>query len=129
MQHLSHVIFYVDDVVKSVEFFEKAFGLVRDFIDDTQVYAQIKTGATALAFAKKGFITSNIADEFTWFSADQNPGMQISFSSSNVKMAYQQALENGCKEVAYLQEKPWGQTVGYVKTPDGILVELASVME
>ena len=51
MNFLSHIIFYVDDVAKTMAFYEKAFGLERAFIDPSGHYGQLETGTAALSFA------------------------------------------------------------------------------
>jgi hypothetical protein len=48
---LGYVIQYVEDVVKTVEFYERAFGLKRLFIPKSNDYAEMETGPTKLAFA------------------------------------------------------------------------------
>ncbi|WP_244142179.1 VOC family protein [aff. Roholtiella sp. LEGE 12411] len=48
-----YTIIWVDDVVKTVEFYEKAFGLVRRTLRDMDqfIWAEIETGDTVLAFS------------------------------------------------------------------------------
>ena len=41
MNKLGTIIFYVEDVPKTIEFFEKAFGLTRLFVDPTGHYGQL----------------------------------------------------------------------------------------
>jgi len=45
-----YTIVYVPDVLASVEFFERAFGLKRRFVHESG-YGEMETGATALASA------------------------------------------------------------------------------
>ena len=47
---LGYVIIYVSDLEATVVFYEKAFGIARRFIHESG-YAEMDTGATALAFA------------------------------------------------------------------------------
>src|SRR5829696_8630409 len=42
----------------------------------------------------------------------------------DVRAAYSSALAAGSMEVAEPRTKPWGQTVAYVRDPDGVLVEI-----
>ena len=48
-----YTLIWVDDVVKTVEFYEKAFGLVRRTLQDKgqSIWAEIETGNTTLAFS------------------------------------------------------------------------------
>ena len=68
MIKFAYTIFYVNDVTKTIEFYEKAFGFTRKFIADTNDYGELITGNTTLSFASielgnknltKGFIESN----------------------------------------------------------------------
>lgn len=55
---LGYVILYVPDVPGSVSFYEKAFGLVRRFTHESGQYAEMNTGATALAFASEDMVST-----------------------------------------------------------------------
>lgn len=48
---LGYVILYVANVPATVDFYEKAFGLQHRFLHESGQYAEMETGATALAFA------------------------------------------------------------------------------
>ena len=48
---LGYTLVYVADVAATVDFYERAFGLARRFVHDSGSYAEMETGATALAFA------------------------------------------------------------------------------
>ncbi|MCH9631142.1 MAG: hypothetical protein S4CHLAM37_11600 [Chlamydiia bacterium] len=127
---LGHVILYVSDVVKTVEFYEKAFGLERSFIDPTNMYAQMDTGTTALGFAKEDLASSNIKLEYHKNRVDSSPsGFEVSFAADDVSAAFEKALANGCIKVASPEKKPWGQEVAYVRDLNGVLVEMASEMD
>lgn len=39
---------------------------------------------------------------------------------------FQRAVENGAVAVCEPEEKEWGQKVGYVRDPDGIVVRMGS---
>ena len=39
---------------------------------------------------------------------------------------FQRAVENGAVAVSAPEEKEWGQKVGYVRDPDGIVVRMGS---
>ena len=47
---LGYVIVYVADVAATVAFYERAFSLKRRFVHESGQYAEMETGATALAF-------------------------------------------------------------------------------
>ncbi|MCH9614142.1 MAG: hypothetical protein SP1CHLAM54_11540 [Chlamydiia bacterium] len=127
MVKLGHIIYYVKDVEETVAFFEKAFGLKRQFIDPTGVYAQMQTGETALGFAAIELAKKNLRAGFQPVTPEGLPfGSEISFRSDDLAVSLQTALEAGCTLVESIEEKFWGETVCYVRTPQGILVELAA---
>ncbi len=58
---------------------------------------------------------------------DQPPaGCEIVFTTPDVAAAYDKALKSGATDVSAPQQKPWGQTVAYIRDPNGLLIELAS---
>ena len=128
MNVLGNVIFYVKDVTKTVEFFEKAFGIQRAFIDPTGHYAQMDTGTTALGFASLELASQNLAKKFREISLKELPGCEISFTTADVYGSLNHAVLAGAELVASPEAKPWGQTIAYVRDFNGILVEIASEM-
>jgi uncharacterized glyoxalase superfamily protein PhnB len=56
------------------------------------------------------------------------PGCEISFTAKDVHKSLNHAVKAGAELVSSPEEKPWGQTVAYVKDANGILVEIASDM-
>jgi len=59
-------------------------------------------------------------------SSDKPLGMEIAFVTPDVPAAHEQALRHGATELAAPAARPWGQTVSYVRCPDGTLVELCT---
>ena len=55
-----YAILYVDDVEKTLEFYERAFGLARQMLDDEKRYGELASGATRLAFAANKFVRNLI---------------------------------------------------------------------
>ena len=121
-----YTIFYVPDVLASVEFFEKAFGLKRRFVHESG-YGEMDTGATALAFATHDLGASNLPGGYVKASqSDQPLGMEIALVAENVAEAHANAIAQGAISIKEPVVKPWGQTVSYVRCPDGTLVEICS---
>jgi lactoylglutathione lyase len=122
-----YAIVYVGDVPASLAFFEQAFGLSRRFLHESGAYGELNTGATTLAFAAHTLGTANLPEGY--IAADTSPkplGMEIGLVTPNVATAHTTAVAAGAKEIAPPKIKPWGQTVSYVRCPDGTLVELCS---
>ena len=55
-----YTIFYVDDVEKTIEFYEKAFGFTRKFITPEGDYGELIAGETTIAFASFELGDSNL---------------------------------------------------------------------
>jgi catechol 2,3-dioxygenase-like lactoylglutathione lyase family enzyme len=124
---LGYAIIYVPDVLASVEFFEKAFRLKRRFDHESGDYGELDTGATALAFATHELGASNLPGGYVKANQSDIPlGMEIALVTDNVADAHARAIEAGAVSIKAPLVKPWGQTVSYVRCPDGTLVEICS---
>jgi lactoylglutathione lyase len=125
----AYTIIYVPDVAASLSFFESAFGMTRKFLHESNMYGELNTGETTLAFAahEMGEINYSVGHVAAHTSV-QPLGIEIAFVTNDVGAAHTKALAAGAKELAAPTEKPWGQTVSYVRCPDGSLVELCSPM-
>ncbi len=129
MVKFSYTILYVPDVTQAVAFYEQAFGLKRRFIHESNQYAEMETGGTALSFAANELALSNLPEGFQENSRSVLPaGIEIGFVVENVPAAFAKAVEAGAMAVVEPKVKPWGQTVAYVRDLDGILVEICSAM-
>lgn len=124
-----YTIAYVPDVAASLVFFETAFGFSRRFLHESGTYGELETGATTLAFADHALGSMNFPEGHV--AADTSPrplGIEIALVTDDVAAAHTAALAAGARELAPPKQKPWGQTVSYVRCPDGVLVELCSPM-
>ena len=52
--------------------------------------------------------------------------MTIAFVTENIKEAHEKAVAAGATSLQEPSLKPWGQTVSYLRCPDGTLVELCT---
>jgi lactoylglutathione lyase len=124
---LGYTIVYVADVEASVDFFERAFGLVRRFIVPGGGYGELETGATALAFARHDVARESVGRDYLAAADSPKPlGLEIGLVTDDVAAAVDRAVAAGAELVNEPKTKPWGQTVAYVRAPDGSLVELCS---
>ena len=126
---LGYVLLYVSDVAATLTFYEAAFGLQRRFLHETGTYGELETGGTRL-----GFVANTLAEAngvaFQRASPDgPAPAFEVGLTTEDVPAAYQRALDAGATEVLPPTEKPWGQTVAYVRDGNGFLVELCTPME
>ncbi|MEL6640859.1 MAG: VOC family protein [Pseudomonadota bacterium] len=124
--NLGYTIIYVADVPQTVTFYETAFGLSRRFVHESQLYAEMETGQTALAFA------GNEAAEMNGLAVVPNTpqttaaAWEICFVTETVDADYDRAVSAGCTPISPPTSKPWGQTVSYVRDLNGCIVEIAS---
>lgn len=123
---LGYVIIYVPTVLQSVEFYEKAFGLTRKFVHEGGDYAELATGDTALAFASESLRATNGVETLDNRSSVKPAGVEIALVTDDVKVAYDRAVSAGASPYKKPEQKPWGQTVGYVRDLNGFLVEICS---
>jgi lactoylglutathione lyase len=124
---LGYTIVYVPDVAASLTFFEQAFGLPRRFLHESGTYGELDTGATTLSFAAHALGDMNFAGGHVHADQSAQPlGFEIALVTDDVQGAHLKAIHAGAKEMAAPLLKPWGQTVSYVRCPDGILVELCT---
>ena len=126
-----YVILYVHDVAAELVFYEKAFGLAKRFYhdDNGQAYGEMETGATRLAFASIALAESHLKQMVVAASPGKTPiGVEIALTTSDVAGWYQRALNAGASSVSEPATKPWGQTVAYIRDPQGHLVEICTPM-
>ena len=88
-------IIYVSDVPKTLEFYEGAFGLQTGFLHESQLYGELETGETTLAFAANEMaklnglsVRANRADETA-------AGYEIALVTENPKSAFERAVNAG----------------------------------
>src|SRR5271154_6736715 len=111
----SHAIFYVKNIAKIIEFYERAFGISAKFVHETGLYAELDTGGTALAFADETLGKENLPDGYLPSDVAQKPSAcEIVFTVVDVDKAYEEAIAAGAVALVPPKHKPWGQRVGYV---------------
>ena len=120
-----YAILYVKDVEKTVTFYESAFGLKRKFVHESG-YGEMDTGETKLAFASVDLATSNGVSFVQANPEGPSPAVEVAFVTDDVQAAFAIAVNAGAVLVAAPKQKPWGQTVGYVRDLNGFLVEICS---
>jgi uncharacterized glyoxalase superfamily protein PhnB len=123
----AYTVIFVEDVLQTVEFYEKAFDLQRALV--TPNFAQMQTGAVTLAFGANANERHELPADFSFREnhPDQEPGgFQISFVCQDVAAAFKQAINAGAIPVVPPRTMPWGQTVSRVRDCNGVLVSLVS---
>jgi lactoylglutathione lyase len=122
-----YTILYVDDVAQAIDFYERAFGLTRRFVADDASYGEMETGDTTLSFASHTLVGEFIPGGYRRNDPAEPPvGVEIGFVTDDVAAAWDTALTAGAIVVSPPTTKPWGQTVAYVRDPEGMLVEICT---
>jgi len=124
----AYAIVYVRNVAASLDFFERAFGLKRRFLHESGGYGELETGTTALGFAAHEVVRSNLG---AYAAADASAlplGVEVGLVTEDVAAACDRAVAAGATLLKAPTTKPWGQTVAYVRCPDGTLVELCTAV-
>jgi len=129
MVKFGYTILYVNDVSKSIEFYEKAFGFNRKFLTPDNDYGELDAGETTLSFASKKLANSNLKNGFTESNPKDKPfAIELGFVTENVAGTIQNAKKFGATILEQPKQKPWGQTVAYVRDIDGFLIEVCTPM-
>lgn len=129
MVKFAYTILYVSDVTKSVEFYEESFGFQRKFVTPENDYAEIMAGETTISFASKNLANSNLKNGFLESDLTQKPfGIELGFTTENVEEILEKSISAGATLLEKPNQKPWGQTVAYIRDIDGFLIEICTPM-
>lgn len=123
-----YTLIYVDDVAKTMKFYEKAFGLKSGFLHESGQYGEMTTGETKLGFVNHETANSHGFEYQKLSSKKKAPGIEIGFVAEDVKKAFDRAVKAGAISTSKPKKKPWGQVVSYVRDCNGMLVEICSEM-
>lgn len=129
MLKFAYTILYVQDVTRSIEFYEKAFGFSRKFVTPDNDYGELLAGETTLSFASIGLAQSNLSKGFTESSLATQPfGIELGFTTDHVEETLTAAVNAGATLLEHPKTKPWGQVVAYLRDLDGFLIEICTPM-
>jgi len=130
MIQYAYTILYVEDVAKSMDFYKSAFGFDQKMLTPENDYGEVVSGSTTLAFANIELGRSNLKDGFLLSDIAKKPfGIELVFTTLDVGDTMKKAVNNGAVILEDIVTKPWGQTVGYMKDPNGFLLEICTPIE
>ena len=122
-----YTILYVDDVEASLTFYERAFGLVRRECGWKRTTASWRAGRRGWPSPpNRSFARCCRSRSVRPARPEAAPPCELGMVARDVDAAFRQALASGARAVKAPETKPWGQIVGYVRDPNGFLVELCS---
>ncbi|GAA4246806.1 VOC family protein [Winogradskyella damuponensis] len=123
----AYTILYVEDVKKTMSFYENAFGFQNKFITPEHDYGELLSGETTIAFASHSLGNSNLKKGFKQLSIHEEPnGIEMAFTTENIETDFKNALAVGAVEYESITQKPWGQKVGYLRDINGFLIEICT---
>lgn len=123
-----YTILYVPDVVATVDFYERAFGLSRRFVHESGLYAEMETGTTALAFAAEPMAEANGLTIHRNTADGLAAGVEICFVTDTPDESYERAMSQGATSIKPIELKPWGQRVAHLRDLNGCVVEICTPM-
>ena len=122
-----YTILYVEDVSETVAFYCAAFEMTEKMIHESGDYGEVETGETVLAFASRDLI-----NQFGKNAVAPNPAaptFEIAFETDDVAAGITRAVDAGATLVQAAEDRPWGQTIGYVSDNNGFRVELCTPVD
>ncbi len=119
-----YTILYVADVAATLSFYTEAFGFKQLMIHESGDYGELDTGNTKLAFAALELMNS--LGKEPGDAARQGAVFELALETDDVAAGLQQAIVAGATLQQEPTEMPWGQTIAYVKDPNGFLLELCT---
>ena len=129
MIKFGYTLFYVDDVETAILFYKTAFGFEAGFVDkENKQYGELISGETKLGFVSHK-TASNHGFAYEAASLSKSPfAIEVGFVTDDVQASFDKAVAAGAKPMSLPTLKPWGQTVAYVRDPNGFLIELCTSM-
>ena len=120
-------ICYVDDVEAVLARFEAAFNMQRRLLTEDGRYGELDTGATVLAFAEREFGRAHFVNPMVRKSFDGAPNcLEFVLLTDEVQKVYDSAIAAGMSSITPPLDRPWGQTLAWVRDPAGVLIELST---
>ena len=126
---LGYTIIYVNDVLATVDFYQRAFSLNLKFLHESNQYGEMETGETILAFASEALAHMNDLQIRPNRAHEVSSGFELAFVTNDVDEAFKIAIKEGAKLISPPAKKPWGQIVAYVSDMNGVLVEICEPMK
>ena len=122
---LVSTVLHVRSVQRALTFYYEVFGFRTRFVDELGVYGEAETGTTSLAFTEREFARQH-AGPTTEAAGDRPPPAEIAVGVDDVADAVERAVTAGAQLIRAPETKYWGQTVAYVRDPDGHLLQICT---
>jgi catechol 2,3-dioxygenase-like lactoylglutathione lyase family enzyme len=117
-----YVVLIVEELDRSLRFYTEVLGLRLGHRSGE--YAQFDTGSTRLALYTRNAMAKTLGIALDAPTAHA-PGFEIGFKVAHVDAAFSELVARGALPAVPPTDRVWGQRTGYVRDPDGHLIELA----
>jgi uncharacterized glyoxalase superfamily protein PhnB len=115
------VIVFVEDVARSLDFYEGVLGAERDHFDEDGSYGELKAG---IGFAAHAHVEKHLDLSFHRNEAGALPsGFELELAVDDVDVVFGRARDAGATAVWEPRDKPWGRSA-LVRDLDGVFVHL-----
>lgn len=115
------VIVFVEDVARSLAFYERVGGAELDHFDEDGSYGELKSG---IGFAAHGHVERHLDLSFHRNDPDGLPnGFELELAVDDVDAVFERAIEAGATGVWEARDKPWGRSA-LIRDLDGVFVHL-----
>jgi predicted enzyme related to lactoylglutathione lyase len=121
-------VLYVDDVPAVMDFYRRVFGLETRFYDAALQFAELETGSAPLAIASHSVGEMLMPGQYRRPEGGQPSGVEVAFIASDVPAEFAKAVEAGAVALAEPKVMPWGATVAYVRSIEGTLIGLSTLV-
>jgi predicted enzyme related to lactoylglutathione lyase len=117
------VIVFVEDVARSLAFYEDVLGAEVDHFDDDGSYGELKAG---IGFAAHSHVETHLDLSFHRNEAGGLPGgFELELAVDDVDAVQARAAEAGATVVWDPADEAWGRSA-LIRDPDGVFVHLTS---
>ena len=117
-----YVVLIVEELDRALRFYTEVLGLRLGHRSGE--YAQFDTGSTRLALYTRRAMTEILGISLD-APAAHAPGFEIGFKVADADTAFSDFVARGALPAVPPTDRAWGQRTGYVRDPDGHLIELA----
>jgi catechol 2,3-dioxygenase-like lactoylglutathione lyase family enzyme len=121
-----YVVLLVDDLERALRFYTEVLGLKLGHRSGD--YVQFATGRTRLALYTRSAMTKTLSMSLEP-PAVNAPEFELGFKVADIDAAFAELVARGALPVAVPTDRFWGQRTGYVRDPDGHLIELAQDLD
>jgi catechol 2,3-dioxygenase-like lactoylglutathione lyase family enzyme len=123
---IAHFILYVDDQQASEQYWTAALDLQPRLSVPGMTEYEVSAGAVIGLMPAAG-IRQLLGDRLPDpASASGVPRAEVYLLAADAQEAHDRALAAGGRELAPVEDRPWGHRAGYVLTPDGHVLAHAS---